>query len=59
VRPERVVAAFARYGVAVQVRGLRPSVVDYLRFLADRSHQVRMVPTHSTGGLYQGLRRKW
>ncbi len=58
VRPERVGAAFARGGVTVSVRGLRPSVVDYLRFLVDRSRQVRMLPSRSAAGVYQGVGRK-
>ncbi|MBW3613843.1 MAG: methyltransferase domain-containing protein [Actinobacteria bacterium] len=59
VVPERVVDAFASHGVRVSLSGLRPSGVDYLRFLVDRSRTVRMLPTGSLAGVYQGVGRKW
>lgn len=58
VRPERLVDLFARHGVTVQVRGLRASPRDYLRFLLGRRHPVRMVPARSVSALYQGIGRK-
>lgn len=58
VAPRRLVAAFAAHGVTVSLGGLRPSVVDYLRFLADRSRPVRMLPSRSTAAVYQGVGRK-
>lgn len=58
VRPERLVDLFARHGVTVQVRGLRASPMDYLRFLVRRRHPVRMVPARSVSALYQGVGRK-
>lgn len=58
VPPERLVAAFARHGVEVRVAGLRPSLVDYLRFLLGRSTAVRMVPVRSLAGVYQGVGRR-
>jgi 2-polyprenyl-6-hydroxyphenyl methylase/3-demethylubiquinone-9 3-methyltransferase len=46
---------FARHGVALEVTGLRPSVRDYVRFLADRRRPVRMVPTRSPELVYRGV----
>ena len=40
--------------MTVHLTGLRPARLDYLRFLRDRSRTVRMVPTTSLAGLYQG-----
>lgn len=59
VRPADLVALLARHGVGeVRLRGLRPAATDYVRFLADRRRRVRMVPTRSLAGLYQGIGRK-
>lgn len=52
--PARVRAAFAAHGVAVTLHGLQAHPLDYLRFLADRSRTVRMVPTRSLAALYCG-----
>jgi len=54
IAPERLRAAFARHGVAVTLRGLRPHPLDYLRFLPDRSKTVRMTPVRSLAALYFG-----
>nr|UXE44617.1 ubiquinone biosynthesis O-methyltransferase, mitochondrial [uncultured bacterium] len=43
----------ARHGVALELVGLRPSVVDYLAWLVGRRPDVRMVTTRSTAGLFQ------
>ncbi|HEY3504795.1 MAG TPA: methyltransferase domain-containing protein [Actinocatenispora sp.] len=51
--PSRVLAAGARNGIAVEVRGLRPEVPAFLRFLATRRGPVRMVPDRNTALLYQ------
>jgi 2-polyprenyl-6-hydroxyphenyl methylase/3-demethylubiquinone-9 3-methyltransferase len=40
-------------GVALTLTGLRPSALDYLRWLAGTRPAVRMVPTRSTAGLFQ------
>lgn len=48
---------FAAHGVDLAVWGLRPSVVDYARFLIDRRRPVRMLRTRSTAGVYQGVGR--
>jgi 2-polyprenyl-6-hydroxyphenyl methylase / 3-demethylubiquinone-9 3-methyltransferase len=54
VAPARLTQMLAEHGIRSRVRGLRPSVPDYLRFLFSRSRPVRMVPTRSLAALYQG-----
>lgn len=54
VSPARLRRAFAAHGMTVHLTGLRPHPLDYLRFVRDRSRTVRMVPTGSLAGLYQG-----
>ncbi|MDP9021453.1 MAG: methyltransferase domain-containing protein [Actinomycetota bacterium] len=54
VSPERIGALCSRHGIRIEIRGLRPSLVDYLRFLARRDRPVRMLPSSSVAGLYQG-----
>lgn len=51
--PSRVLAAGARNGLPVEVRGLRPEVPAFLRFLATGRGHVRMVPDANTALLYQ------
>ncbi len=58
IAPARLTELFAGHGVELRVGGLRPSIVDYLRFLVDRGRHVRMVPTSSLSSLYQGVGRK-
>ena len=58
VSPQRLRALCRRVGIELQVSGLRFAVSDYARFLLDRSRPVRMVPTKSLAGLYQGVGRK-
>ncbi len=58
IAPRRLVELFAQHGVQVRCHGLRPSVVDYARFLRGRSSSVRMLPTRSTAAVYQGLGTK-
>ena len=58
VAPARLTELFASHGVELQVRGLRPSAVDYVRFLVGRTGAVRMLPTPSLAGVYQGIGRK-
>jgi len=58
VAPERLRAAFGTHGVRLDLRGLRPSVPDYVRFLAARERPVRMLPTRSLAAVYQGIGRK-
>jgi len=59
VRPARLRALFLRHGILLVVHGLRPRGPDYLQFLLrDRARPVRMVPTRSLAGVYQGVGRK-
>lgn len=58
VDPARLRRLFAAHGIDVHLHGLRPSLVDYLRFLAQRSHPVRMLPTRSLSLVYAGVGRK-
>lgn len=58
VAPRRLIDLFARHGVELRVVGLRPSVLDYLRFLLRDRRQVRMLPTRTLAALYQGVGRK-
>lgn len=55
VKPERLQRLFAEHGVSLDVWGLRPSAIDYVKFLTDRRRSVRMVRTRSTSGVFQGL----
>ncbi len=58
VAARRLVALFAGHGIDLRVWGLRPSARDYLGFLIGRRRTVRMLPTRSLSGLYQGIGRK-
>lgn len=58
VAPGRLIDLFARHGVELTVRGLRPSAMDYLRFLVRRRRPVRMLHTASLAVVYQGIGRK-
>lgn len=55
---DQLVTEAARHGVALRLNGLRPSALDYLRWLAHRREEVRMLPTRSTAGLFQAVGRK-
>ena len=48
-----LVQAAASCGVRLTLRGLRPSALDYLGWLAGRRTAVRMLATRSTAGLFQ------
>ena len=48
----------ARHGVPLRLRGIRPSLVDLARWLADRTDSVRMVPVPTTAVLFQALGRR-
>jgi 2-polyprenyl-6-hydroxyphenyl methylase/3-demethylubiquinone-9 3-methyltransferase len=54
----RLRSLFEWHGMTVTMSGLRPSLVDYARFLVDRRRTVRMVPTGSLAGVYHGVARK-
>ena len=58
VCPDRLVRLFAEHDVDLRVWGIRPSALDYARFLANRRYPVRMVPTPSMALVYQGVGRK-
>jgi 2-polyprenyl-6-hydroxyphenyl methylase/3-demethylubiquinone-9 3-methyltransferase len=51
---DELVSLAAAHGVSLQLAGLRPSALDYLRWLAGRRSDVRMLTTRSTAGLFQG-----
>ena len=55
---DALVAAARAGGVELQLRGLRPSAVDYLAWLVGRKSEVRMLPTRSTAGLFSAHGRK-
>ncbi len=63
VSPKRLTSEFARHGVALTVRGVRPSGPGLFRWLAlrrtpDGRPLGRIVPTFSTAVLYQGVGRR-
>lgn len=58
VCPDRLMRLFAQHDVELGVWGIRPSARDYARFLVNRRHPVRMVPTPSVALVYQGIGRK-
>ena len=58
VNRKELVAECARHGVALALRGIRPSMVGTARWLAGRSESVRMVPVSTTAVLFQGIGRK-
>jgi 2-polyprenyl-6-hydroxyphenyl methylase/3-demethylubiquinone-9 3-methyltransferase len=53
-----LVAEFARHGVALRIRGLRPQLRGLLRWLVTRRGCAPMVPTWSTSVLFQGIGTK-
>lgn len=55
VDPDALVARFARHGVRLRVRGIRPAAGDLARWLVTRRGDVRIVPTWSKALLYQGF----
>ena len=62
VDPAKLITEFARHGVALRVRGIRPTMGGLVRWLVlRRTHPRplgRMVPTFSTAVLFQGQGRK-
>ena len=54
----QLVEAARRCGVELRLTGLRPSALDYLRWVAGRRGAVRMLATGSTAGLFQGVGTK-
>ncbi|MEV6929425.1 methyltransferase domain-containing protein [Dactylosporangium sp. NPDC051485] len=58
VDPRRLRRECARHGVALDVRGVRPTLPSLARWLVTRRNPVPIVPTFSTAILYQGRGRK-
>ncbi|MFI5905913.1 methyltransferase domain-containing protein [Dactylosporangium sp. NPDC051541] len=58
VDPQRLQVECARHGVPLQVRGIRPALPAFARWLVTRRSAVPIVPTFSTAVLYQGRGRK-
>jgi 2-polyprenyl-6-hydroxyphenyl methylase/3-demethylubiquinone-9 3-methyltransferase len=58
VNRKELVAQCARHGVALALRGIRPSMIGTARWLAGRADAVRMVPVATTSVLFQGIGRK-
>jgi 2-polyprenyl-6-hydroxyphenyl methylase / 3-demethylubiquinone-9 3-methyltransferase len=63
VDPGELTGQFARHGVKLRVRGIRPTLSGLVRWLvlpgpADGRPLGRVVPTWSTAVLYQGIGRK-
>jgi 2-polyprenyl-6-hydroxyphenyl methylase/3-demethylubiquinone-9 3-methyltransferase len=48
----------ARHGVALTLRGIRPSLTDFAFWLAGRRSSVRMLPVRTTAVLFQAWGRK-
>jgi 2-polyprenyl-6-hydroxyphenyl methylase/3-demethylubiquinone-9 3-methyltransferase len=62
VDPGRLTKEFARHGLRLRVRGIRPTMTGLLRWLVLPGQRTgrpvgRMVPTWSTAVLYQGMAR--
>ena len=55
---DELVGVAAQHGVHLVLSGLRPSALDYLAWLAGTRHEVRMLSTRSTAGLFQAHGRK-
>ena len=58
VRPSRLADLLGEHGFRLRVRGLRPSIRDYVSFLLGRRDSVRMLPTRSLASVYQGVGRR-
>jgi 2-polyprenyl-6-hydroxyphenyl methylase / 3-demethylubiquinone-9 3-methyltransferase len=58
VNPRTLTSECARHGVALQVRGVRPTLPSLVRWVATRRNAVPIVPTWSMAVLYQGRGRK-
>lgn len=55
VDPQRLQRICADNGIALKVRGLRPSIADALAWQAHLRSEVRMLPIRSTAVVYQGV----
>jgi 2-polyprenyl-6-hydroxyphenyl methylase/3-demethylubiquinone-9 3-methyltransferase len=54
VNPQMLMSECARFGVRLEIRGLRPRLPAMLWWLATRRGAVAMIPTRSAAVLYQG-----
>jgi 2-polyprenyl-6-hydroxyphenyl methylase / 3-demethylubiquinone-9 3-methyltransferase len=52
---DRLTIEAARHGVLLTLNGLRPSAVDYVRWLFGKREDVRMLETRSSAGLFQAV----
>ena len=55
VNPRLLQLSCATYGISLKVRGLRPSLLDALKWRLGLTRDVRMIPMRWTGIVYQGL----
>jgi 2-polyprenyl-6-hydroxyphenyl methylase/3-demethylubiquinone-9 3-methyltransferase len=55
VDPRKLVRLLRRHGIRVRLRGLRPSIKDYVLYILRRRDRVRMLPTRSLASVYQGI----
>jgi 2-polyprenyl-6-hydroxyphenyl methylase/3-demethylubiquinone-9 3-methyltransferase len=55
---EALVEECAKHGVALQLRGIRPSLTDFAAWLFGRRDSVRMVPVATTAVLFQARGRR-
>jgi 2-polyprenyl-6-hydroxyphenyl methylase / 3-demethylubiquinone-9 3-methyltransferase len=53
-----LVSECAKHGVALELRGIRPSLIDFALWLAGRRSSVRMAPVRSTAVLFQARGRR-
>jgi len=53
VNRRQLVGMCREYGITLRLRGLRPSLPGYVRWLAGRTDSVRMVPSRLTAVLFQ------
>lgn len=54
VPPRTLVSEFARHGIRLSIRGIRPTATAFFRWRAGLPSRGRMVPTFSTAVCYQG-----
>src|SRR5437660_6845 len=52
--PRALAAECARYGVVLEVRGIRPTALPMLRWIVRRTGEVPIVPSRIKAVLYQG-----
>ncbi|WP_298178778.1 class I SAM-dependent methyltransferase [Saccharomonospora sp.] len=53
-----LVQTCAEHGVALRLRGIRPSLADLVRWFAGRTERVRMKPVPTTAVLFQAVGRR-